>query len=194
MRVDISVVQERYAKMSDEELIRYATLDAKGLTPAAQQVIAYEVDKRNLHPGIFDAVEAQNREHTEAEIYAYCELLQGLDCPSCESQAPLNGTFTREVRAMLLANKTTDTYTVACPDCLDKASKAALLKTLWQGWWSPTGIVRTLSAIYIYLRHSRHHHDEDPSPALQRFARKHVGPLVAFKGDRRQLQAIIEQH
>ncbi|PUZ29939.1 hypothetical protein GA0116948_11585 [Chitinophaga costaii] len=193
MRVDISVVQERYAKMSNEELIRYATLDAKGLTPAAQQVIAYEVDKRNLHPGIFDAVEAQNRDHSEEEIYAYCETLQGLDCPLCRKTVPLNGTFSRQVKAIIFSGHTSDTYTVACPDCLDKTSKTALHKSLLQGWWSPVGIFRTLSAIFIYLRHSKHHHDEAPSPALRQFARLHVGPLTAYRGDRRRLQSIITQ-
>lgn len=191
MRVDISVVKERYAKMSDEEFIRTTTTNARGLTPVAVEVIAYEVDRRQLPAGIFEGVEAQNREQTPEEIAALCEVLRGLHCPTCASREPLNGTFSREVRAILLSNRTTDRYTVACPTCLDKATSSALSRTLVMGWWSVTGFIRTLGAIAIYFRHRKHHHDAAPSPALRKFAALHVGALVAFRGDQERLQAVI---
>ena len=85
--IDLAFVRETYQKMSDAELERVATQDAAGLTPEAQEIVKEEIQRRNLSTTIIKGVQAQNRQYTIAEIDAYCEMIRGLGCPSCASDA-----------------------------------------------------------------------------------------------------------
>src|SRR5437867_2874948 len=81
--IDIKFVQERYQRMSDDELIRIVTQDAYGLTPEAMEVVKAEIQKRGLDENIAKGVEAQNKTYTIEEIDAYCDIVSNLGCPSC---------------------------------------------------------------------------------------------------------------
>src|SRR5690242_14249347 len=101
--IDIKFIQERYQRMSDEELIRIATQDAYGLTPEAMEVVKAEIQKRGLDENISKGLEAQNKEYTIEDVDAYCDIVSSLSCPLCGSSAErLNATMTGEVMSFVL--------------------------------------------------------------------------------------------
>ncbi|RPD45181.1 hypothetical protein [Paracnuella aquatica] len=191
--IDIKFVQERYQRMSDDELIRIATQDAYGLTPEAMDVVKAEIQKRGLDENISKGIEAQNREYTIEEIDAYCDLASNLSCPSCSSTTErLNATLTGEVMSFVFFTTYNKKIKVGCPSCLDKANNNALTKTALLGWWGfPWGIIRTPQAIALNLKSKRTNHLQDHNDYLRSFTLGVVGELETYKDNKEKLRQVL---
>lgn len=57
--IDIQLVRDYYRGLSDDELVRVLTADAKGLTAGALEVVKEEIMRRGLQSTIYAAVHAQ---------------------------------------------------------------------------------------------------------------------------------------
>lgn len=191
--IDIQFVRENYQKMSDEELVHVATQDASGLTQEAQEVVKEEIQKRGLDANIIKGLEAQNKAFEIKEIDIYCNIVQNLNCPVCGSASQkLNATLTGEVISYILLTQCKKKIIVACPDCLDKASKAALTKTATLGWWGiPWGIFRTIQYITLNLKSKKANHLDTPNKFLRSFVLSRIGQLETYKNNKEKLQQII---
>jgi hypothetical protein len=191
--IDIKFVQERYQRMSDDELIRIATRDAYGLTPEAMEVVKSEIQKRGLDENISKGVEAQNKDYTIEEIDAYCDIVSNLSCPSCGSMTErLNGTLTGEAMSFIFFTTYNKKIKVGCPLCLDKANNNAITKTAVLGWWGfPWGVIRTPLAIALNLKSKRTNHLPDHNSYLRSFALSVIGELETYKGNKEKLQQIL---
>lgn len=64
MELDIDNIAEYYKRMSNEELIRVSTQDARGLRPEVFEIIEKEIKKRNLNPDLLKGALAQNKEYS----------------------------------------------------------------------------------------------------------------------------------
>ena len=191
--IDIEFIRENYQRMSNDELMKIATQDAFGLTPAALEVVKEEIRKRNLDTNVIKGLELQNRTLSIQEIDYYCSLLQKLDCPKCGGTSQnLNGTLTSEVISFVIVSQHHRKLKVACPICLDKLSNAALTKTLLFGWWGiPWGVVRTIQAIGHYAKAIKQHHVNAPNIYLKNFVLQNIGEIETYKDKTLQLQEII---
>ena len=191
--IDIKFVQERYQRMSDDELVRIATQDAYGLTAEAMEVVKAEIQKRGLDENIAKGVEAQNKTYTIEEIDAYCDIVSKLCCPICgNSTERLNATMTSEVMSFLFFTTYNKKIKVGCPNCLDKANNNALAKTAILGWWGiPWGIIRTPQAIALNLKSKQTNHLQDHNDYLRSFALGKIGELEVYKNDKEKLQQIV---
>src|SRR5580693_1557966 len=191
--VDIELVRQNYKKMSDEELIRIATQDAGGLTPEAQDVVKQEILSRNLDRNIVNGVEAQNRNYSLEEVDRYCEIIQKMNCPTCQSSSQrLNGTVTVQVISYIFLTQYKKQIKVGCPGCLDKANNAALAKSVILGWWGiPWGIVRTIESVVLNLKSKKTNHSDSPNNFLRRFVLSKVGQLETYKDDKEKIQQLI---
>ena len=193
--LDISFVKQSYQRMSDEELIQTATVNAFGLTPRGLEVVLEEIKHRNLDNKIANAVRAQNKVYTIEEIDQYCDLIRNLNCPACGSSAiKLNGTMTSQVMSFLLITYYNERLIIACPACLDKANEHAVLVSSILGWWGiPWGLIRTIKAIRENIKSKRTHHDEFANNYLRSFALQKIGQLERFKDDKVKIQQIISE-
>lgn len=176
---DPEMVQATYREMSDEELTRFATNDADGLTPQAKELLISEIKRRNVDTRLVRAVEAQNRQLSPEEIDRFCEIIRRQTCPQCgERGALLNATLTGTVMSFLVTTTYRKKVYVACPDCLDKASNKALLITCILGWWGiPWGFIYTPAAIALNLKHKARHHSGEHSAVLRGFVVARIGRL-----------------
>jgi hypothetical protein len=119
--MDIKRIEENYQRMSDSEIIRIATTDARGLRPEVFGIIENEIKKRNLNPNILQGAIAQNKEYSLSEVEQYSKLLRGLPCPICgNTHEKLNGTVSHTVKSFIFFTTYGTEPTIACPDCLDK--------------------------------------------------------------------------
>lgn len=190
--IDVKFVQERYEKMSNDELIYLVTQNGSGLTAEALAIAKNEIAKRGLKGGYANALEVQNKTYTVGEIDAYCSLINNLKCPVCEgSSSRLNGTFTTEVMSFILITQTKTKVHVGCPDCLDELNNAALGKTAVLGWWSFMGIFKTIGAIIDNIKHKRANHQESPNTALRSFVLSNIGLIELHKNDSAALYQVI---
>ncbi|MRG45454.1 hypothetical protein GFS24_10030 [Chitinophaga sp. SYP-B3965] len=187
-------VQERYEKMSNQELIQTVTQDAAGLTPEALEIVKAELKRRNLSHSLADALDVQNKTYTIQEIDKYCDAIRELDCPICNtSTSKLNATLTAEVVSIIVVTNFTKKIRIGCPGCLDNANTAAAAKSAVLGWWGfPWGIIRTIQAIVINLKNRKSNHMDTPNDYLRSFALSRIGELEAYKGDKAKLRRVIE--
>ena len=101
--MDIKRIEENYQRMSDDQIIRIATTDARGLRPEVYGIIENEIKKRNLNPNILQGAIAQNKEHSLAEVEQYSKLLRDLPCPICgNTHEKLNGTISHTVKSFII--------------------------------------------------------------------------------------------
>jgi hypothetical protein len=192
--IDIQYIRKAYEQMTNEELVRIATTDAAGLTPEALEVVKEEINRRGLSHNILNALEAQNKEHTEEEIEAYCNLLSQLHCPGCgRATQRLNGTITGKVMSFIIFSQYNKKLKIACPSCLNKANNDALLSSLFLGWWGlPWGIIYTFQAIFLNLKNKRTNNWPDHNDYLKMFALEKIGILEIYKNNRDKLQEILK--
>lgn len=80
----------------------------------------------------------------------------------------------------------------SCPNCLDKAHKKALTKTILLGWWGiPWGIIRTVQAIRINLNCKKTNHSEVANDYLRNFILSKIGQFETYKGNTEKLEELI---
>lgn len=191
--MDIKDIEKHYERISDDEIIRIATTNAQGLRPEVFGIIENEIRKRHLDPNMLEGAWAQNKEYTIEEVETYAKLLQDLPCPFCGStDQKLNGTILHEYRSHIFITTTKVGPIIACPDCLDKESREAILSTALLGWWSiPSGPFRTPVYIYRNFKAKKEHRLETPNSTLLSFALQHIGELETYKNDKEKLREII---
>lgn len=191
--LDLSFIQENYRRLSDSEIIEIATVDGKGLAPAAQQVLQEELMRRNLNPDLKGAVAAQNTELSVEQIDAYCERIQNLECPQCRSSSSsLNGIVSAQVMSFIVITNYQKKLSIACESCLRKNLNSSLTTSLILGWWGlPWGIIRTIQAITINLKAKKSIQTDAPTDSLRAFVSMNVGLIELHKEDPAILQRII---
>ncbi len=191
--IDIDFVRETYQKMSDEDLIRVLTTDAAGLTTEAQALTRNEVKRRNLNPDIALGVDIQQKFLNDAEIDAYCSIIQFLPCPvTGETTEILNGTMVSETVSFILFTSVRNKIIVRSPAALDKENNAAILKSILLAPWAiPWGPIRTVQGIRLNLKSKRTNHSGAPNEYLKQFVREHIGVIETYKNDKDKLREII---
>jgi hypothetical protein len=191
--IDIGFIREYYQKMTDEDLIHAATHHASGLAPEAQDIVKEEITKRKLDSRISTLVEAKNKNYTEGEIEQYCYIIQKLRCPICQDATQnLNATLTGEVVSFVVFTWRKKALIIGCPDCLDKANRAALAKTAVLGWWAiPWGIIRSIQYIRLNIKNRETNHFQAPNGFLRRFVVSKIAEIETYKEDKEKLQQII---
>lgn len=192
--MDLKYVEERYSKMTDEELVRVSTSNAKGLRPEVFEIIKNEIKKRNLSPGILNGAKAQNKDYTLEELSAYSNLLRDLACPFCKSNSDkLNGTKTHKVKSFIIFTSADIETIVACPNCLSKKNNNAIISTALLGWWGiPWGIIKTPKYLFSNFKEKKHIKDTEPNDALLIFTLEHIGQLELFKNQPEKLSTLLE--
>lgn len=195
MEPSIDDLRSNYKHFSDEELIHIATSDASGMRPEAIQVMQEEIKSRGLSTDLLKGIEVQRKDISESELLAYCELVRNQPCPICGSTSTkLNATIAATVVSYIIMTSKDRKLIVACPDCLDRANKAATRKTALFGWWGfPHGIFSSIKAIL----HNRKMSDEiqlaEPNGPLIGFVLGRIGAIESNKSNPEQLRSLIRQ-
>lgn len=181
--MDLALVRDTYARMTDAELLQLLRYNAAGLTEQALEIVKEEVSRRGLNPGIIHTVALQNMDYAGYEE-AHCRYIQSLPCPECGSVVQhLNGTMTYVVHSIIVVTQTEKRLAVACPDCLDKKIDQAMLTTLKFGWWSFHGFFFTLRALILNFRSRGHHRAPEANFNLKKWIAANVRQVhVSMEG------------
>lgn len=194
MKSMIDELRENYKSLPDDKLIRVATTDVSGLRPEAIQVLQEEIKRRGLSDGLIDGIEIQTKEISTDELLAYCELLRRRPCPVCNAtSAKLNATMTATTVSYLIMTSYEEQLLIACPDCLDKANKDAMIKTALFGWWGfPSGIYRTIKALIHNKKMKGMTRLTEPNDYFKGFVLSQIGTIEANKTNSERLQALVK--
>lgn len=190
----IDELRENYKGLPDDKLIRLATTEVDGLRPEAIQVMKEEIKRRGLPSGLLNGIDVQTKEISEDELLAYCELLRRRSCPVCNSSsAKLNATITATVVSYIIMTNYEEKLEIACPDCLDKANKDAMIKTALFGWWGfPSGIYRSIKALLHNKKMNGLTRLAGPNEYLKGFVLGQVGTIEANKTNNERLQSLVK--
>ena len=192
--MDIKRIEENYQRMSDDQIIKIATTDARGLRPEVYGIIENEIKKRNLNPNILQGAIAQNKEHSLAEVEQYSKLLRDLPCPICgNTHEKLNGTISHTVKSFIIFTTYGTEPTIACPDCLDKKNDDAILSTALLGWWGvPWGFFKTPVYIYRNFKAKKENRLDTSNNALLSYTLRNIGEIETYKDNNEKLCNIIK--
>lgn len=80
--MDVELVRDTYARMSDAELLQLLQYNAAGLTEEALEIVKEEVTRRRLHPKIMHTIALQNMDYSGCEE-EHSRSIQSLPCPVC---------------------------------------------------------------------------------------------------------------
>jgi hypothetical protein len=193
MKSTIEELLETYKSFSDEKLIRLATTEVDGLRPEAIQVMREEVKRRRLPDGLLNGIEIQTKEISSDKLLAYCELLRRQPCPVCNTESTkLNATMTVTVVSYLIMTSSENLLVFACPNCLTKSTKEAMIKTALFGWWGfPSGIYLTIKALFHNSKISRQTQLSEPNEYFTNFVREQIGIIEANKTNPERLQSLV---
>ncbi len=194
MELDINNIAEYYSRMSDQELIRVSTQDARGLRPEVFEVIEKEIKKRNLNPDLLKGALAQNKEYTIEELEKYSEKLRKLACPICgQTEQKLNGTIAHIVKSFLIFTTYKTEPFIACPRCLDKKNNDALISSAILGWWGiPWGILKTPAYIYRNVKAKEQNHIDNSNNTMLSFTLSNIGEIETYGEDKNKMAKLIQ--
>jgi len=194
MEPSIEDLRNNYKRFSDDKLIQLATTDAAGLRPEAIQVLQEEIKDRGLSTDLLKGIDVQRKEINEKELLEFCEIIRKQPCPICGSALfKLNATLTGNVVSFLIFTNYEKKLVIACPDCLRKANKNAMIKSAFLGWWGiPWGIIRTIQSFIFNNKMSKQTQLEEPNENLIGFVLERVGTIEANKLDNARLQSLIK--
>ena len=193
MAVSEAALKENYRRFSDEKLMRIASEDATKLRPEALALLKEELSTRGLAATAEKTIAAQLRVASEADIAAYCALIQAQPCPVCHSAAqPLNATMTSKVMSFLVLTTWKKQLAIACPTCLDKLNREASTTSALLGWWGiPWGIIRTIQALRANEKMAKTNHAPYPNDLLKAFVVGNIGRIEAVRDNAPDLQALL---
>lgn len=192
--MDLREIEKNYARMSDSRLIEVITTNAQGIPPEVVSIIENEIKKRNLDPGLLNGLIAQNEQHYIEDIYHYAELLRNCPCPICNNtRDKLNGTIYHSIKSIIVMSITETRWIIACPDCLDKQNRKAIVSCSLLGWWGiPWGILKTPVYIYRNLKVKGENRVSDPNGSLLSFTADNIGQIKAFENNPEKLKNVIK--
>lgn len=192
--MDLREIEKNYARMSDSRLIEVITTNAQGIQPEVVSIIENEIKKRNLDPGLLNGLIAQNEQHSIEDIYHYAELLRNCPCPICNNtRDKLNGTIYHSIKSIIVMSITETRWIIACPDCLDKQNRKAIVSCSLLGWWGiPWGILKTPVYIYRNLKVKGENRVSDPNGSLFSFTADNIGQIKAFENNPEKLKNVIK--
>lgn len=190
----IEELRKNHESFNDEKLIRIATEEATGLRPEALELLKQIIKERGLSTDLTKGIDAQFKHIDEKTLNDYCELLRKLPCPVCSSDfGKLNATITATVISFIVMTSYRKELKIACPDCLDKLSKNATIKSALMGWWGlPWGLIRTPKALLFNSKMKKQNHDPETSEVFKAFVLQRVGRIEANRNNRDGLIDIIQ--
>jgi len=194
MELTIEELRKNYERYSDDQLIRIATTDASGLFPEAIQILREEIKRRGISENLLNGINIQRKEISELELLEYCEILRTQPCPVCGSgSSKLNATLVANVLSFVVMTNYEKKLLVACPDCLLKANRNAMIKSALFGWWGiPWGIVRTIQSLILNNKMSNQTRLTEPNDLFKGFVIGQVGTIEAYKTNNERLQSLIK--
>lgn len=192
--MELREIEKNYERMSDNRLIEVITTNAQGIQPEVVSIIENEIKKRNLDPDLLNSLIAQNEQHSIEDIYHYAELLRNCPCPICNNtRDKLNGTIYHSIKSIIVMSITETRWIIACPDCLDKQNRKAIVSCSLLGWWGiPWGILKTPVYIYRNLKVKGENRISDPNGPLLSFTAGNIGQIKAFENNPEKLKNVIK--
>jgi hypothetical protein len=194
MQPDIVELRKNYEQLDDDKLIRHASEEASGLRPEAVDLLRQIIKERGLPDSILKSIDIQLKKISAKELTDYCNILQKLPCPICNSnKTKLNATMTGTVVSFIIMTNYQKELKIACPDCLDQQNNNAILKSALLGWWGlPWGIVKTIQSFIFNSKMKAQNRLNEANDIFQAFVMERAGSIEASKNNKEELVSIIK--
>lgn len=197
MEFSESDLRRVYPTFEDRKLTKLATVEAASLRPEAVPILKEEIARRGLSENLLEGIRVLREGATDADLEAMVRAVQHQPCPLCgRTTQRLNGaTYMRVLSIVFMSNKVQNLI-VACPDCLKKKVRNALIFSGLLGWWGfPWGIFYTGQAMYFNSRMLGRikPHTSDANKYLEAFIIHYLGRIAAFKNDKQEMRRILLQ-
>jgi len=142
--IDIKEIEKYYKKLSDSAIKNIAINDSKKLKSEVLNIIQSEILRRNLNKNLITWVKAETNSFSKSEKQLLKRKIENLECPICKQKdTKLSGQEFTTVISMIIGCDISYEKKIICKKCGRKYRIKSFLKTLFLGWWSQEGIIKT---------------------------------------------------
>jgi hypothetical protein len=179
MDMDKERLREHYRRVSDADIERLANYEAAGLRPEALDILREEIKRRGLSGEFNKAVDIQLKGVSEEEQQELIRRIALFPCPVCGGrQNYLNAFHIMNVRSYIIITAVSKSMVIACPECISKSDKRALLRNLLLGWWGiPWGPIRTIHSVFFNLDAINSKNENTPTREFAEFIKPHSAAI-----------------
>lgn len=193
MEPPIAKIRERYQRMSDEDLVKLATEEARGLREDAQRVLLEEMANRQLSAEVFMGMQDQLADIDSETVWRSAEIIRTQPCPHCGStDKKLNATLAATAIGMLVLYSYEVKFYIGCPHCLDKQHNRANMNTALLGWWGlPGAFFRPFMAFLLNVKKRKQNHQEAATIEMLLYAQQNLGKIRRHENNPTALRDIL---
>lgn len=193
MSLTVEDFLNRYRLLSDDQIEHMILYEVKDFRLEALKALKKEVQRRSLTNELQKIIETQIRsrqfEISDTEIKALLNKVFQLPCPHCgQKKQSLNASEVRTVMSFIIPTFITKFLLIGCADCLAKAAKSSLLKSILLGWWGLKGLFATPQAICINFRTIKR---KQPSKVFMKLIKDNVSYIKSNSDDPDKLSLLI---
>ncbi len=171
----VEEIRENYKEFPDSKIENIAKNESKGLRKEVLGILKDEIEKRNLDRNLINWVETETKTFDGIERESLINKIQNLNCPKCSKKKDkLYGFEINKIMSILLLTFISRKEKVLCKSCGKKEKLKALIITLFAGWWSANGFLKTFWVLimdttnFLYL-------DKISSKILNRIVNENTG-------------------
>lgn len=186
--IDINEIKTNYAAFDDAKIKRLAKKESKGLRDDVVPILLEEIKKRELDHNLIEWVKAERRILSGHELDVLKQKVKTSTCTICNLNKNLYGIKYSTIISFFIGYTTTHYEQIICTSCGSKQKQQSAIKTLFLGWWSPSGFFTTpfiLIQKLIGLFRGQNLSDE----LIEAFIKNNIG-TITLKNDS---QEIIQQ-
>ena len=181
MSIDLEQIRKNYKEADDSKIIYLARNEVGSLHPDVIQILADEIQNRELDPDLIQGIIDQTRELTEEEVVKLKFKITGLPCPECRQKtSPLVGTLLREVKSFIVITTYNKRGIISCKLCGNRERKETIMMTALFGWWGfPWGFFRTAQTLAASVADKKRQ-DVLSDEILVDFVARNIGSIRAL--------------
>jgi hypothetical protein len=181
MDMDNDRLREHYQRLSDWDIERLANYEAGDLRPEALDILREEIRKRGLSGEFNKTVDIQLKGVSEEELQELVRRISLFPCPVCGGrQDYLNAFHIMNVRSYIIITAVSKSMVIACPECIAKRAKSAIIRNLLLGWWGiPWGPIRTIHSVFFNLDAINSKNENAPTREFTEFIKPHSAAIKA---------------
>jgi len=137
----VEELRKNYKHLTDDQILKLATSDAKTLTEEAVIVLKEHIEKRRLGDYFVERLDNERNFFSDREKEEIQRIIKHLPCPKCNDTIEhLKGHSSTRRTGLLIASIKIEKEYIICSSCSKKITTYDNLYSLFFGWWSAKSI------------------------------------------------------
>ncbi len=136
-------IAETYKRMDDNELIKFASTQARTLRKDIVIHLKKEIASRGLDTSLLSWIDSEVQDYVGLERDSLLGKIKGVRCPNCNIHSDLRGYEFNRVTSYVISYSQKRYTKILCDSCGKKEKWSTIGSNFLVGWWSKSGFFMT---------------------------------------------------